>query len=59
MPGAVEQRSKVLAQFAAAGIDVNALTARLQEDGARSFVKSWNELMSVIASRCDLLRKAS
>jgi transaldolase len=49
----------VLSQFAATGIDVNALAARLQEEGARSFVKSWNELMSVIASRCDLLKKAS
>jgi transaldolase len=41
----------VLARFAAEGIDVEALAARLQEDGARSFVKSWNGLMNVIASK--------
>jgi transaldolase len=41
----------VLARFAAAGIDVDALAARLQEDGAKSFVKSWNGLMAVISSK--------
>src|SRR3989475_5169797 len=38
----------VLARFARAGIDIDALAARLQDEGARSFVKSWNELMAVI-----------
>ena len=42
---------EVLAHFAKAGIDVDALAARLQEEGARSFVKSWNELMECIASK--------
>jgi transaldolase len=42
---------EVLAQFAAEGIDVDALAAQLQGDGAKSFVKSWNELMAVIASK--------
>lgn len=42
---------EVLAQFAAAGVDVDALAKRLQEDGAKSFVKSWNELMSVITAK--------
>ena len=41
----------VLAQFANAGIDVDALAAKLQNEGADAFVKSWNELMGVIASR--------
>ena len=40
---------EVLAQFAKAGIDVDALAAQLQEDGAKSFVKSWNDLMAVIS----------
>ncbi len=35
---------EVLAEFAKAGIDVDALAARLQDDGAKSFVGSWNEL---------------
>jgi len=42
---------EVLAQFAAEGIDVDALAAQLQDDGAKSFVKSWNGLMAVIASK--------
>jgi len=42
---------QVLSQFAAAGIDVDALAAQLQEEGAKSFVNSWNELMSVVASK--------
>jgi transaldolase len=41
----------VLTQFAKAGIDLDALAAQLQDDGAKSFVKSWNELMAVIASK--------
>jgi transaldolase len=41
----------VLAQFASAGIDADALAARLQDEGAKSFVKSWHELMDVIASK--------
>ncbi len=40
---------QVLAEFAKAGIDVDALAARLQDEGATSFVKSWNELMACIA----------
>jgi transaldolase len=50
---------EVLAQFAKAGIDVDALAIRLQEDGAKSFAKSWNELMNVIASKGAVLMKAT
>ena len=49
----------VLAQFAKAGIDLDALAAQLQDEGAKSFVKSWNELMAVIASKSAALAKAS
>ena len=49
----------VLGQFAKAGIDVNALAKQLQEEGAKSFVSSWNELMGVIASKSATLAKAS
>src|SRR6266850_3524976 len=48
---------EVLAQFASAGIDVDALAAQLQDEGARSFVKSWNELLAVISSKSALLRE--
>lgn len=46
---------EVLARFAAAGIDVHALAARLQEEGAKSFINSWNDLMDVIGSKCAAL----
>ena len=49
----------VLAEFAKAGIDVDALAARLQDEGAKSFVKSWNELMAVIASKSATLGKSA
>jgi transaldolase len=41
----------VLAQFAAAGVDVDAYAAELQLDGAASFVKSWTSLLGTIAER--------
>ena len=41
----------VLARFAEAGIDIDALAARLQSEGAESFVKSWRELMNRIAEK--------
>jgi transaldolase len=49
---------KVLDQFATAAIDVYDLAARLQDEGAKSFVNSWNELMGVIASKSATLAKA-
>jgi transaldolase len=49
----------VLLQFAEAGIDLDALAAQLQDEGAKSFVKSWNELMAVIASKSAALARAS
>ncbi len=49
----------VLARFASAGIDVDALAARLQDEGAKSFVSSWNDLMTVITGKRDALAKAS
>jgi len=48
----------VLKEFARAGIDTDALAAQLQDEGAKSFVKSWNELMAVIASKSAALAKA-
>jgi transaldolase len=50
---------KVLEQFAKAGVDVDSLADQLQDEGAKSFVKSWNELMTVIASKSDALKQAA
>jgi transaldolase len=41
----------VLDRFARAGIDVDKLAARLQREGAESFVKSWNDLMIRIETK--------
>src|SRR5258707_1358347 len=48
----------VLGEFAKAGIDISALAATLQDEGATSFVKSWSELMAVIASKSGALQQA-
>jgi transaldolase len=47
---------EVLAKFAKAGIDIDALAAQLQDEGAAAFVKSWDDLMAVIRSKCDTLK---
>lgn len=47
-----------IGKFKAAGVDVVKLAAKLQDDGAASFVASWNELMGVIASKAAALKKA-
>jgi transaldolase len=49
---------EVLAEFVAAGVDLYALAAQLQDEGTTSFVKSWNELVAVIASRAATLARA-
>jgi len=38
----------VLGEFRAAGVDLEALARKLQDDGAASFVASWHDLMQVI-----------
>jgi transaldolase len=42
---------ETLAAFAAAGVDVAALAATLQKDGAEAFVASWTDLMAHIAEQ--------
>jgi transaldolase len=50
---------ETLGRFGKAGIDVSALAASLQKEGAASFVASWNELMAGIGAKSDTLKKAS
>ena len=49
---------EVLAKFTKAGIDIAALAAQLQDEGANSFVKSWNHLIECIASKSETLKGA-
>jgi transaldolase len=58
MPADGGDGEAVLGRFAEAGIDVDALADRLQDEGTKSFVSSWNELMGVIASKSANLVKA-
>jgi transaldolase len=45
------EAEQVLARFGEAGIDVEALAERLQEEGKTAFVKSWEDLMGSIESK--------
>src|SRR6266436_8524272 len=49
---------EVLAQFAKVGVNIETLATQLQDEGAESFVKSWDELISVIASKSASLKAA-
>ena len=49
---------EVLARFGRAGIDVDALAATLQTEGADAFVKSWDDLLARISAKSDEVRAA-
>ena len=48
----------VFAELGKAGVDLNGLATKLQDEGATSFVKSWNELMAVIDAKSAALHQA-
>ena len=41
----------VLSQIGRAGVDIEALAAKLQQEGAQAFVKSWQQLLQRIAGK--------
>jgi transaldolase len=45
----------VLAAYVKAGIDLTAVAAQLQSDGAKSFVDSWHELLGAIDAKSKVL----
>jgi transaldolase len=49
---------EVLAHCTQAGVDLDALAAQLQSEGASAFSKSWNDLMACLASKSETLKKA-
>jgi len=51
-----ENNDKVLAEFAMAGIDTDAVAAQLLEEGVVSFAKSWNDLLDCMASKGGALK---
>jgi len=59
MPADGGNSDEEVARFAEAKIDVHALAKQLQDEGAKSFVNSWNDLMGVISSKSAVLKRAS
>jgi transaldolase len=59
MPEDGGDAESALAEFAKAGIDVAALAAQLQIEGAQSFTQSWSDLLSVIADKSKQLHPAA
>ncbi len=50
---------QVLEEFRRAGVDLAALATRLQSEGAQAFVKSWDELLGVIAGKGTALARGA
>ncbi|MFN8378633.1 MAG: transaldolase [Anaerolineae bacterium] len=46
----------VISRISRLGVDVDALAAQLQKDGAEAFVKSWDEMMGVVAAKSESMR---
>lgn len=49
---------ELLEQFRQAGIQIDALAARLQQEGAEAFANSWNSLLARLGTRAQELRTA-
>jgi transaldolase len=49
---------EMLNRFRQAGIDIDALAAQLQREGAKAFDTSWNDVLECLASKSEALRKA-
>ncbi len=60
-PLAVDSSSAeiVISRHAQAGVDVDALATQLQEEGAKAFTKSWNDLLARIDEKIAAASRAS
>jgi transaldolase len=52
----VADSERLLGEFSAAGVELDALAKKLQDEGAESFVASWNDLLGVIAAKSSSLK---
>lgn len=59
MPQDGGDSQKVLAAFAAAGIDTAKLSERLLQEGTEAFAKSWHELMRRVADKAEHLKASA
>lgn len=48
----------ILAQISKAGVDIDALAVKLQQDGAQAFVKSWHQLLQRLSDKVGSLGAA-
>ena len=55
----VTDADSILRQVAQAGFTVDKLGAQLQKEGAESFVKSWNDLLTVVGRKSSALAAAA
>ena len=58
MPDDGGDSDTVIARFAEAGVDIDALAAQLQQEGAQAFVKSWDALLGRIVEKSEVLADA-
>src|SRR5579872_5977509 len=56
LPADGHSSDEVLAKFTKAGVDLDALGTQLLDEGAKSFVKSWNDLLACIGSKSKALK---
>ena len=56
---AVDRARGVLAQLAQFGLDIDAVTTRLETEGVAAFARSWQSLLDTVARRRDALRLAT
>jgi transaldolase len=59
LPAAGGDAEALLAEFARSGVDLTALAAQLQREGARAFTKSWNDLLECLGSKSARLSRAA
>jgi transaldolase len=59
LPSDGVEGEKMLTEFTKAGIDIDALATKLQDDGAASFVTSWQELMAGIDAKTAAAKAAA
>jgi transaldolase len=50
------ESDEVIYQLRRMGIDMDALAAQLQKEGAESFVTSWEEMMDVLAKKAQTFK---
>ncbi len=59
LAGDGDEAEAVIARHARAGVDVQMMASQLQDEGARAFSKSWNELLARLAQKIAAATKAS